>query len=412
MYGLRVGILTLRTNARKSRSTTRHTKCLMFRLILIFLGCLLALGCGDDSETAEPVESQSFSWDFLPDGFPAPRVPEDNPMTLEKIELGRHLFYDERLSQNQTQSCASCHFQEMAFTDGLAKSVGSEGAETPRSSMSLANVAYPTTLTWAGPLTKSLEDQMLTPLFADDPVELGLRSTDEMVGRLRDDESYRDMFAEAYPEAAGDDDLINLDRTTKAIAAFERRLISYRSPYDRYEFGGEKDAISDSAKRGKELFFGERFECFHCHGGFNFSDSVEHDGTVFEEVQFHNNGLYNVDGFGAYPEGNQGVFEITGVLEDQGRFRAPTLRNIALTAPYMHDGSIETLEEVLDHYARGGRLIEEGSNAGDGKTNPNKSELIVGFDMTEQERDDVIAFLESLTDEEFINDPAFAAPAD
>lgn len=382
----------------------------MKRILLIILSCL-AVGCGDDSQS-QPASPQTFSWEFLPEGYPAPKVPEDNPMTLEKIELGRHLFYDERLSQNQTQSCASCHRQDMAFTDGLAKSIGSEGAETPRSSMSLANVAYPTTLTWAGPLTKSLEDQMLVPLFADDPIELGLRSPDEMLGRLRDDDRYQTLFAMAYPDAAESQNLINLDRTTKAIAAFERRLISHRSPYDRYEFYGEEDAISEAAKRGKELYFGERFECFHCHGGFNFSDSVEHDGTTFEEVQFHNNGLYNVDGFGAYPEGNQGVFEVTGVLEDQGRFRAPSLRNIAITAPYMHDGSIETLEEVLEHYSRGGRLIEDGPNAGDGKTNPNKSELIVGFEMTEQERDDVIAFLESLTDEEFITDPAFAAPPD
>ena len=322
------------------------TRCLT-TLALSMFG---SLGCSDGVS-----EQQTNPWDWeLRDGIPDPRVPDDNPMNEAKVELGRHLFYDKRLSGNETQSCASCHRQELAFTDGLARSQGSTGDIHPRSSMSLTNVAYATTLTWGNPLTKSLANQQLTPLFGEEPVELGLQTQEQALERLRADAQYPEMFHEAFPGAGGED-LITTDRVTKAIAAFERTLLSFNSPYDRYVYGHEQDALNDSQKRGMELFFSERLECFHCHGGFNFSDSVEHSGTVFEETKFHNNGLYNVDGTGFYPEGNRGIFEITGDIEDMGRFKAPSLRNIELTAPYMHDGSIDTLEGVVDHYARGGR---------------------------------------------------------
>jgi cytochrome c peroxidase len=125
--------------------------------------------------------------------------------------------------------------------------------------------------------------------------------------------------------------------------------------------------MSEAARRGQELFFSERMECFHCHGGFNFSQAVNHAGTTLAQAEFHNNGLYNIGGTGDYPLDNRGLWEFTQRPADMGRFRAPTLRNIELTAPYMHDGSIATLEEVLDHYSRGGRLIAAGPLAGDGQ---------------------------------------------
>ena len=187
-------------------------------------------------------------------------------------------------------------------------------------------------------------------------------------------------------------------------------MISYRSAYDRYNYGGDPKALSDAAKRGKDLFFSEKLECFHCHGGFNFSDSVQHDGTTFTETMFHNTGLYNIGGKGDYPEGGRGVYEITKFPTDMGRFRAPTLRNIALTAPYMHDGSITTLSEVLDHYAAGGRTIADGPFAGVGSTNPYKSELINAFLLSADEKADVIAFLEALTDTALLEDPRFSDP--
>lgn len=165
-----------------------------------------------------------------------------------------------------------------------------------------------------------------------------------------------------------------------------------------------------SARRGQELFFSERMECFHCHGGFNFSQSVNHAGTTLAQAEFHNNGLYNIGGTGDYPLNNRGLWEFTQRPAHMGRFRAPTLRNVELTGPYMHDGSITTLEGVIEHYARGGRIIQEGPLAGDGAKSPYKSELIVGFSLTAQEKQDVIAFLQSLTDWEFICDPRFIDP--
>ncbi|XYH94346.1 MbnH family di-heme enzyme [Sorangium sp. So ce1128] len=348
-----------------------------------------------------------FDWG-LPPGFPVPKVPQGNPMSTVKVELGRRLFYDRRLSGNGTYSCGSCHLQELAFTDGLASAKGSTGQMHSRGSMSLVNVAYLTTLTWGNPLLDTLEEQALLPMFGETPVELGLAGREgELIERLQDEPLYRDLFPEAFP---GDGEPIRLDNITKAIAAFERSLLSYRSPYDRYRYEGDPSGMSEAALRGMDLFFSEKLECFHCHGGFNLSDSVQHDGTTFTEVMFHNTGLYNIGGSGAYPEGNAGVYEISGKEADMGRFRAPTLRNIALTAPYMHDGSIETLEEVLDHYAAGGRTIESGPNAGVGSENRFKSELISGFDLTAEEKADVITFLKTLTDDALLKDPRFADP--
>jgi cytochrome c peroxidase len=351
-----------------------------------------------------------YEWD-LPPGFPVPDVPEDNPMSEAKVELGRFLFYDPRLSGNETQSCASCHDQSLAFTDGRATAVGSTGEPHPRGSMSLANVAYNARLTWANPLLSELEDQALTPLFGDHPVELGARE-DELLARLRRDPGYPAMFAEAFPDDA---DPLSVRNVVRALASFQRTLISGDSPYDRYVYQGDDEALSEAARRGLELFGSERLECFHCHGGFNFADGVTHEGTVIEEVAFHNTGLYNIDGRGGYPEPNRGVYEVTGDRRDMGHFRAPTLRNIAVTAPYMHDGSIEDLDGVLDHYAAGGRTIEEGPYAGVGSESPLKNLFIHGFTLTEQERADVLALLRSLTDETFLTDPRFSdpfAPAD
>jgi len=372
------------------------------------LAALVLAGCGSDPVPPSP-PANTETWDWgLPPGYPKPKVPADNPMTVAKVELGRRLFYDTRLSGNGTQSCASCHAQEKAFTDGLANAVGSTGQAHPRGSMAIVNVAYLSSLTWGNPILGSLEEQALLPMFGENPVELGLAGKEaELLARLSDFPQYHDMFADAFP---GDAEPIILDNIVKAIAAFERSVVSYRSPYDRYTYEGDPSALSEAALRGKELFFSERLECFHCHGGFNFSDSVTHAGSTFTETMFHNTGLYNLGGTGAYPEGNAGIYEITHLASDMGRFRAPTLRNIALTAPYMHDGSIATLSEVLDHYAAGGRTIEAGPHAGVGSENPFKSELINGFTLTEAEKADVIAFLEALTDEALLGDARFSDP--
>ncbi|MBL9101995.1 MAG: di-heme enzyme [Myxococcales bacterium] len=346
-----------------------------------------------------------YAW--VPEGLPVPLVPEDNPMTAEKVELGRHLFYDTRLSGNQTQACATCHLQELAFATDEALALGSTGQTTPRNSMSLANVAYATTYTWANPVLVTLEQQMLVPLFGDDPVELGMRGReDELIDRLRAEPTYARLFADAFPDDA---DPFTLNNVSRALTSFERSLLSANSAYDRYTRGDEQ-ALSASARRGLALFNSERLECFHCHAGFNFQDSVAYEGKPLRSGIFHNTGLYNVDGVGGYPPGNRGLYEFTGAAADMGRFRVPTLRNVAVTGPYMHDGSVASLSAVLDHYAAGGRTIADGPHAGVGRDNPFKSSFIRGFELTEAERADVIAFLESLTDEQFLADPAHADP--
>jgi cytochrome c peroxidase len=353
--------------------------------------------------------SDGYAW-VLPKDFPVPNVPQDNPMSEAKVALGRRLFYDKRLSGNQTYACASCHDQARSFTDGRAQALGSTGDLHPRSSMSLANVGYASTLGWASPVLKQLEQQALVPMFGETPVELGLAGKDEEVLlRLKALPLYQDLFAKAFPAAAAEPDLVSLAHVTQALASFERTMISGGAPIDRF-LAGDRQALSAEAKRGKDLFFTERFECFHCHGGFTFADSVTHAGKTIREELFHNNALYNIDGKGAYPADNIGLKEFTGQAADMGRMRAPSLRNIEVTAPYMHDGSIATLDEVIEHYAAGGRTLRAGPNAGIGAKNPYKSEFVKGFEATAEEKADLLAFLRSLTDRNFLSDPRLSDP--
>jgi len=349
---------------------------------------------------------QPYEWD-LPGNLPAPSVPADNPMSNVKVELGRRLFYDTRLSVNETISCAHCHVQELAFTDALPRSRGATGEFHPRNAMSLVNVAYGSRLTWANHLLSNLEIQALTPLLGENPVEMGMAGReDELTALLRTDSDYALQMPEAFPTDADPYSVLNMVR---AIASFVRSIVSFESPYDRY-LRGDALAMNATEIRGMKLFFSEKTECFHCHGGFNFTDSSTHADTRIESVGFHNNGLYNLGDNGGYPPGNTGLHDLTGNRRDMGRFKAPTLRNIAMTAPYMHDGSIETLDGVLDHYLAGGRLIAEGAWAGDGSRNPYKSIFVREFDLDEREREDLLAFLHALTDTSVMTNPAFSNP--
>jgi cytochrome c peroxidase len=363
-----------------------------------------------------------FQWD-LPFGFPMPPVPEDNPMSYEKAELGRFLFYDTRLSGNQTFSCASCHEQALAFTDGRARALGSTGEIHPRSSMALANIAYAPTLTWANDILDRLEEQALVPMFGEFPVELGLAGREEeLLDRLATVPMYQRMFAEAFPD---EEEPISVAGIVRAIGTFQRTLISGSSPFDEWLFGDD-DALSPSALRGLNLIYdvSGKTECGHCHSGFNFTGSRTENGGVLQEKPFFNTGLYNLrcstfdlpevsgTGTGCYPPDNVGLYAVSTFKEQMGFFKPPSLRNICVTAPYMHDGSIATLDEVLDHYAAGGRTITSGPYAGDGSLNPLKSAFLIGFSLSAQERADIKEFLCSLTDEEFINDPSIANPFD
>ncbi|MDH4125267.1 MAG: di-heme enzyme [Gammaproteobacteria bacterium] len=352
------------------------------------------------------LRERGYEW-TLPEHLPRPSVPADNPMSAAKVALGRRLFYDTRLSVNNTNSCGSCHQQALAFTDGRPRAVGATGQLHPRASMSLVNVAYLSRLTWANPLLEHLEDQALTPMFGDNPIEMGMGGREHLlVDLLRSDAAYKAALPAVFPD---DEDPFSVLNAVRAIAAFVRSIVSFDSPYDRY-VAGDLNALSVSAERGMQLFFSERLECFHCHGGFNFTDSTTHENTRVDSVGFHNTGLYNLDGSGAYPTENTGLYDMTGERRDMGRFRAPTLRNIELTAPYMHDGSVATLEDVIAHYERGGRLISDGPYAGDGRLNPFKSEFIRGFELSADERHDLLSFLHALTDTSLVQDPALSDP--
>lgn len=380
----------------------------------LFLVAILYLSaCAGESETTvilDANESELRELLNVPEHFSLPNIPEFNIPTAAKIDLGRHLFYDKRLSGNQSQSCASCHTQSLAFSDGEVTPHGSTDEPLVRNSQSLSNAVYHASFTWSNDGFHTIEEQLQIPLRSDSPIELGVTETvvGEVLERFNKDPAYQEKFLNAFPNAATG---ATINKIIHALASFSRSLISGSSPYDDYLLGDE-DALTEQEKRGLALFNGEKFECFHCHSGINFSTSYR-DNNSNPETQtfpFFNNGLYNIDGLGDYPAQDQGLYELTQRLTDRGFFRPQSLRNIAITAPYMHDGSLETLRDVLLHYARGGRLIESGAHAGDGRLNPLKSGLIRGFDASEEELNDVEAFLESLTDLEFITNPLFSDP--
>ncbi len=382
-------------------------RAITLALLAPILGAGLA-GCGG-SGGSSAAKGTAYVFD-LPAGFPSPRISADNPITVEKVALGRHLFYDKRMSINQEGSCATCHEQRKGFTDGLQTSVGPTGDIHPRNAMSLTNVVYNSRQNWANPTLRNLESQALAVMFNESPVELGWTDhEDEILARFAADPLYQELFAQAYP---GDDQPYRLLNVVDAIASFGATLISGQAPLDR-------DAVDASVRRGEDLFNSERLECFHCHGAFNFAQSVQGAHSVVDTTEYKNNGLYNIAGpgpgfplaSGNFPTANQGLYEFTGEPSDMGRFRAPTLRNIALTSPYMHDGSIATLREVVvNHYSRAGRLISEGENAGDGAQNPHKDPLIQGFVLDEQELTDLLAFFDALTDWDFICNPEHSDP--
>ncbi len=394
-------VWTPRRALRRAGSSPR----LRFDAALVALTLLGGSGLYAMSSTAGD-RDQQWLWS-LPSDFPTPREPKTNPMTTAKVDVGRRLFYDVRLSGNGKQSCSSCHLQALAFTDGLKTAIGSTGEAHPRNSQSLVNVGYQSTLTWANPSLVTLEAQMQVPLFGTGPVELGVTDANKeaILDRIAKDPWYAKRFKAAFP---GRRKPITWDAIVKAIASFQRSIVSARSRYDRYLAGKAKLAVAE--RRGMKLFMGEKAECHHCHGSFIFNDQVSYVSAPLETPKFHNTGLYNLGGTGAFPQPNRGVFELTGRAQDMGRFKAPSLRNVELTAPYMHDGSIATLEEAVDHYERGGRLIPDGPLAGDGAKNPFKDPLITGLTLTSRDKADLVAFLKSLTDRAVTKDPRFADP--
>tara|TARA_R110002126_G_scaffold16527_22_gene66052 strand:- start:2042 stop:3208 length:1167 start_codon:yes stop_codon:yes gene_type:complete len=355
-------------------------------------------------------EATPSSWQWpLPAGMPQPRQPAENPMSQAKVELGRYLFYDKQLSANGSQSCASCHQQQFAFAEPRAQSVGSTGQLHRRNASALVNIAYNNTLTWAHDGLTEIEQQVLIPLFSDNPVELGLSGQQPEILPHLTRAPYPQLFRQAFGNNEPD-----MQQVVMALASFVRSLISFQSDFDRYAYQNEDTALTATEIAGMNLFFSERLECHHCHGGFNFTQATSHSKQPLDLRPFHNTGLYFTHRTGqtdpGYPQHDRGLAEISMNPADDGRFRAPTLRNIALSAPYMHDGSLATLEQVIDFYADGGRQIPDGHHAGDGRQHPGKSQFVTGFELTASEKVAVLAFLRSLTDPHFIVNPDHSNP--
>ncbi|MFD2720706.1 cytochrome-c peroxidase [Hymenobacter monticola] len=356
------------------------------------LGLLLALAsCKHDADTVDPegpVEKPTAYNLEVPSNFPAlPAAPADNPLTNEGVALGRHLFYEKALSLNGTVACASCHKQELAFSDGLAHSVGVNGTTTPRSSMSLANLAWEPKLMWDGGAT-GLENQARIPI--ENPVEMHQRLS-AGVAKLQATDKYPPLFRKAFGSST-----ITEANVQKALAQFERTLVSGNSRYDRFR-RGNATALSDYEQEGLALFLMHPEGTAATRGG-NCKDC--HDGDLQTDRMFRNNGLDAT-------LTDLGLGGLTGQATDNGKFRVPSLRNIALTAPYMHDGRFTTLEQVVDHYdqhvARNSPnvdpLLLNASN--NGTTN---------LALTAREKAKIVAFLRTLTDSTFIKDPRFAKP--
>lgn len=333
------------------------------------LGCWLLVGCSVASSPSTPQGGMPGSAIEIPDGFPAFTAPEDNVPTAPRIALGRRLFYDTRLSRTNDISCSSCHVQEHAFADPNRVSAGVDGSMGTRNAPALVNLAWGKSFFWHGGAA-SLEVQAVGPI--KNPVEMDM-TLGEVAARLADDTSLSKAFQQAYREAASESTI------TRALASFGRSLVSGNSPYDRY-VAGDEAALGEAALRGKALFEGDRAACFHCHVAFNFTNNA-----------YRNNGSVADD-----PD--EGRREVTQKDSDLGKFKVPTLRNVAVSAPYMHDGSLATLDDVIDAYVAGGR------------GHPNTDPTIQPLDLTSDEKADLRAFLEALTDDDFLSNPAFAAP--
>lgn len=351
---------------------------------------------------ALPVLAQSYVWS-LPAWLPPPPVPASNPMSVAKVELGRRLFFDQKLSGPSYISCSSCHMPEHAFSDPRHPSVGVTGGKLRRRPPPLVNVGYREALTWADLRVTTLEDQAHRPLFRADPPEMEANGHEaSVVDRFEHDSTYRQLFRRAFPEKGGK---VDFDQIIKALSAYQRSLVSFTTPYERFRFGGERDALSERAQRGETLFFDARLGCAICHAGATFGPLTRTLLPGAAPVIYANTGLYDLDGKGAYRAIDRGLLESTARPEDMGRFRAPGLRDVAKRAPYMHDGSMTSLEAVIDRYARGAPTL-----ASTDKFSPLKDSRLRGFAISATERDDLTAFLRALNDDAFAADERHGSP--
>ncbi len=331
---------------------------------LMLILCAVFIACSKEKDP----DIQNFPGLMeIPAGFPNVDAPDDNLFTQARWELGKRLFYDNVMSSDSSLNCGSCHKATLAFSDDVSLSKGVEGRLTVANAPSLANVAYHPYYTRAGGMA-TLEMHVLVPVQEHNEFDFNMLLISE---RLKKDPSYVQMSQSAYGR---DPDPFVI---TRSIACFERSLISGNSPYDSYNSGLDDAELPNEVKRGMELFFSNKTNCSTCHSDFNFTNYA-----------FENNGLY-------LQYADEGRFRLTGIESDRALFKVPSLRNVALTGPYMHDGMMKTLGDVIAHYQSGGQ------------DHPHKSLLIRPLQLSSQERQDLEAFLRSLTDKSFIANPSF-----
>lgn len=315
-------------------------------------------------------------------------------------ELGRYFFFDTHLSSNNTKSCGSCHDPKIAFTDGYRRSVSPQGENLPHNAPSLLNTQRYQYYDWANPTAIDYRTQMKRPLYGKHPIELGLDNHWESFSRYVGNTAvYQSLLKEITKNGVLTKELLEA-----CIEAYLEKLQSRNAPFDQY-IGGDKEALDASAQRGFRLFTSKELKCVQCHMPPDFTKLTE--SKLLEEV-FVNIGLYNFNN--EYPAKDRGIMEYTHKKQDNGKFRIPSLRNVALTAPYMHDGSVETLPEVIDIYANGGRGDVGDKLYGNGPTNTMKHKFISGFKISDQEKSDLVVFLQSLTDTTYLQNKMFLNP--
>lgn len=327
-------------------------------IVFAFIACQK-----DEDETLKQINQEAVLLN-IPEGFPEMEFPEDNELTADRWNLGKRLFYDKLLSIDQRISCGSCHKPSLAFADNKALSPGVFNRAGTRNVPSLANVGYHPYLLREGSVP-TLEMQVLVPIQEHNEFNHNIV---EIAKELKKDSTYLAMSRKAYgrePDAFV---------ITRALANFQRTMISGNSNYDKYTKQGLVTALSSAAVKGMELFFSDKTNCSSCHAGFNFTNYA-----------FENNGLDSI-------YADNGRQRLTNDPKDEALFKTPSLRNVSLTAPYMHDGRFLTLEAVIEHYNSGG------------KNHQHKSELVRPLFLSEDEKNQLVAFLNSLEDHEFIND--------
>jgi cytochrome c peroxidase len=336
-----------------------------FGRVYIFAACAamtFLVSCSKDPALPRP---EAFLLK-IPKGFPPPEIPENNPLSKEKVQLGKALFFEELLSIDSSISCASCHFQERAFSDPSAVSTGVMAQTGKRNASALFNLVYKKSYFRDGGVT-NLDLTSLNALHAENEFN---SSPEIMFNRLKNSPAYRQMFRNAY------NDTVTIQGALLALGSFLRTIISGNSAYDAYKNGNEA-ALNESEKKGMELFFSSKTSCSECHGGFN----------------FRNEGFFNNGFFEEYSD--SGRQRITLLASDRAKFSVPSLRNIAVSGPYMHNGSINDLSTVIERYNQGGF------------NHPGKSDFIRPLGLNENEKEDLLHFLNTLTDYSFLNDIAY-----